>query len=262
MIKKIQKKLIIEKQNLAGIELLTGRFEANRKIKFFFTSRPGGFSREYYSSMNLSLKLGDDESMVRKNRQALFRAMDLPLENTFIPQQIHGNCIKILDDPPKNNEVEGCDGLITGRADTPLMALFADCIPVVIFDDRAETIAVLHAGWRGTYSKIINNAIEMIKSRFNIDAKNLHAVIGPGIGQCCYEVGEELVKKFPEFIDMKNGISKLNLKAANKRQLLDKGLTEHNIHDIDVCTSCDQSYFSYRRDSGETGRHAAIACII
>lgn len=248
--------------------VVSGEWKAERKVRIFFTSRFGGYSQGRYSELNLSFKTGDKIEVVNRNRQKIFRQTQLSVKKLFSPEQVHGNKVVFLNrdfiKSAQKSVVPDSDGLITPEAGIPLMALFADCIPVVLFDKHAKVAGVVHAGWRGTHQNIVRNAVNLMVSEAGVKAEDLMAIIGPGIGGCCYEVSGDLVNEFkrhPQAIKTKQNKTLLDLKVANTKQLIDSGLSKSDIHDLDICTSCDSSFFSYRRDKGITGRHAAIVCI-
>lgn len=247
-----------------GLELISGEYSADRTVRFFFTANKGGYSNGACSSLNLSLKVKDDPSAVSRNREKLFSNLNILLKDASIPEQVHGDAVAMITKTGSRSEVNvvpGNDGLITADTEIPLMALFADCLPVVLFDARTKVVGVIHAGWRGTHKAIVRKAVEMIDDKFDVRPEELTAVIGPGISDCCYEIGDELADNFkhhPHAVHYNSGRMYLNLKSVNKEQLQNAGLLKQNILDINICTSCDPSFFSYRRDSGNTGRHAAI----
>src|SRR5262249_20626840 len=133
----------------------------------------------------------------------------------------------------------------------------ADCIPVLLVDERHHAVAAVHAGWRGTVAGIVGRAIEAMGDRFGTAPVDLHAAIGPGIGKCCYEVGPEVAAHFGE-----DGRAHIDLTAANHRQLLDAGVTCARIYASNLCTRCRPDEFhSFRRDKEAAGRLHSFAGI-
>ena len=130
----------------------------------------------------------------------------------------------------------------------------------------AGVAAAIHAGWRGTDAEIVRKTVEAMKRAHGVEASDLAAAIGPAIGRCCYEVGEELAAKFasnPVFgvsvVDRTRGAPHLDLALANRRLLIAAGVSPGAIDDLAACTCCDAgSFFSHRRDAGRTGRHLAV----
>ena len=159
---------------------------------------------------------------------------------------------------------EGRSGVL-GQADALLENLegavvavrTADCIPVLLVDDEHRAVAAVHAGWRGTAGGIVGRAIEAMRERFGTSAARLHAAIGPGIGECCYEVGPEVAERFG-----KQGTIHLDLTGENRRQLLRAGVTRGRIYASNLCTKCKpEEFHSYRRDRDDAGRLYSFAGI-
>jgi YfiH family protein len=135
----------------------------------------------------------------------------------------------------------------------------ADCLPVLLVDPVRRAVAAAHAGWRGTVGQIARRAVEALVDQGSRPADVL-AALGPGIGPCCYEVGEELRAAFGPggaafFRSGPHGRPHLDVRAANVRQLEEVGVRPERIHHVDHCTSCrSDRYYSYRRDGAGTGR--------
>jgi len=126
----------------------------------------------------------------------------------------------------------------------------ADCLPLLLADERHRAVAAVHAGWRGTAAEIVRHAIAAMHDRFGTQAEDLHAAIGPGIGPCCYEVGPEVAAQFGLF-----GRVPLDLPAINRRQLEGAGVLAERIYDSGLCTMCRPAEFhSFRRDREAAGR--------
>jgi polyphenol oxidase len=133
----------------------------------------------------------------------------------------------------------------------------ADCIPVLLIDERQRAVAAVHAGWRGTAGRIAARAVEAMGQRFGTRAQDIHAAIGPGIGRCCYEVGAEVAAQFGE-----QGRAHIDLAAANRRQLEEIGVTASRIYASNLCTMCGKEEFhSFRRDKDAAGRMYSFAGI-
>jgi polyphenol oxidase len=219
-----------------------------------FSTREGGFSEGAFESLNLGLLTGDDRDVVIRNRGQLAEQAGVDPENVVMGWQVHGTEIRewMAPDPdtafldPQGGHLK-VDGHITRRADLAPLVLVADCLPVAIAGGGA--LAMLHCGWRG----LAGNVIRKAAARMPAEA----AAIGPGIGQCCYEVGQEVLDAFAHFEDVADG-RMLNLRAIAEQQLRAEGI-EHVEH-VDYCTSCHpELFFSHRRDDGVTGRQGGIA---
>lgn len=161
-----------------------------------------------------------------------------------VPRQVHG--ATIVDAGAAAGDA---DGLVTTNAGVAPAVLVADCLPVVVAG--AGGVAVLHAGWRGLAAGILPLGVSALRERGVTGP--LEAAIGPAAGPCCYEVGEELRERFPDAVRGAN----LDLKAIAEAQLRSSGVAA--VHDVAVCTICDERYFSYRREGDAAGRQAGIA---
>ena len=216
------------------------------KIKYFISDRADGVSASPYDSLNIAYHVGDDETSVDQNRQILYEKAGI--QKAQFANQVHGDKIYYID---RFITTPDCDGLITDKPNIPLAIMSADCYGVLLFDQNVGVIAALHAGRAGATKGIVQKAILMMQNQFG--AKDIEAIISPGIGACCYEISENLAKKYPQTF-IKNGRF-LDIKALIYDQLKQGHI--QSIKDYNICTCCDKRYFSYRRD-GRTGRFASI----
>jgi YfiH family protein len=162
-------------------------------------------------------------------------------------RQVHSNRVLTVDHPGLAGEA---DALITYMRGLTLSIKTADCYPILIGDPRTRSIAAIHAGWRGTAGRIVAETVAKMRADFGADSGDFQAAIGPGIGVCCYEVGEEVAREFGL-----DGRGKIDLAGANRRQLIESGVPENQIHSINRCTRCEAEVFhSYRRDGEQAGR--------
>jgi YfiH family protein len=142
------------------------------------------------------------------------------------------------------------DALVTNRPGLVIAVRTADCYPILLADARNRAVAAVHAGWRGTAAHIVDRALEKMNAEFGTSPANVHAAIGPGIGVCCYEVGEEVARQFG--FDSR---THLDLALENRKQLEAAGVAPQNIETPGVCTYCDaERFFSYRREKEKAGR--------
>ena len=156
--------------------------------------------------------------------------------------------------------IKATDAMITNIPDICLIILVADCVPILFFDTKKKVIGAAHAGWRGTVKSIAQNTVKAFQKHFNSSLKDIIVGIGPSIGPCCYEVGEEVIKEikngFPDKVTkVLNNKGYFNLWEANKLQLTDIGIDEKNIEVAELCTYCHADiFFSRRHQRAETGR--------
>jgi YfiH family protein len=200
-----------------------------------FTTRRGGVSEGPYASLNLGLWTDDDAGRVRDNRERLRAAVGA--ERLAQGRQVHGTRVVVDAD-----SIEEADGQVTTAPGVAAMVVVADCLPVALAG--RERVGMVHAGWRGLAAGVLEAGAEATGA--------VAAAIGPGIGPCCYEVGDDVRAVF--------GTSErtLDLKAIARARLEAAGVRD--IHDCGLCTSCDaERFFSHRRDRGVTGRQAGLA---
>ena len=149
------------------------------------------------------------------------------------------------------------DALLENTPGSVVAVKTADCIPVLLVDERLRAVAAVHAGWRGTAARIAAKAVDAMQRRFGSRAEDLHAAIGPGIGECCYEVGAEVAAEFGM-----QGRAHIDLAATNRRQLEEMGVTPSRIYASNLCTMCRADEFhSFRRDRDLAGRLHSFAGI-
>jgi hypothetical protein len=227
------------------------------ELFFEITSRYGGVSEAPYDSLNLALHVGDKPLKVLENRTLVAKKYDFYIENLIYMDQVHGCNIEVIKDC-SINKIENCDGIITNVKNIPLMVMVADCVPILFFDKVKKVIAVAHAGRNGTLKEISKKTILKMMNEFNSVADDILVYLGASIGQCCYEVGEEIANIIDDrYIENRDGEFYLDILSMNIHQLQSVGIKEENIQMQGICTCCDKNYFSYRRE-GATGRFAGI----
>jgi YfiH family protein len=220
-----------------------------------FTTRVGGVSEGPYESLNLGILTGDDPERVAENRRRTAARAGLAEERVAMGWQVHGADLLEWDAPPDRGgyanpgaELARVDGHLTSQPDVGLLVLVADCLPVALA--APGRVAMIHCGWRGLAAGIVERAVE----RFDSPPA---AAIGPGIGRCCYEVGQEVLDAFRE-LDGVAGGRMLDLNAIVRRKL--EGAGVEGVEDVGLCTSChSELFFSHRRDGGMTGRQGGLA---
>ncbi len=252
-----------------------------------FSTLPGGISELHGQRvLNLGFTDWDIRENVLENRrrfQSALGAGDLAL----VPlKQFHSDVIHLLEAAP----AEPCcgDASLSNRPGFLLAVQTADCVPILLVDPQKRAIAAVHAGWRGTLARIAVKAVGQMQMHFGVKPADLLAALGPAIGGCCYEVGTEVAVKFhsqfadaPDWFDEfrtgdePNPIQWLNrmppghqpppknvlldLRKANRAQLLDAGLRAQNIFVSDLCTACRPDlFFSYRKQGARSGRLMSI----
>lgn len=260
-----------------------------------FSTRKGGVSEEYGGEqLNLGYTHEDDRKDVDHNRELFLRKLGAvsgkrawPLVNLH---QIHSPIIYRVRKGGKI-PLKG-DGLITSDPGVVLAVKVADCVPVIVADRKRRAVGVFHAGWRGTAARIAQKGVGEMRLQLGCKPEDLRAAIGPAIGSCCYEIGDEVEREFETqfaysrelFEDVFDSWSlhvkypllflnqrapghgqpalsrHLDLAEANRRQLLDAGVLPENIESVGLCTSCRTDlFFSYRKDRVTGRMMAAVA---
>jgi polyphenol oxidase len=222
-----------------------------------FTTRKGGVSAAPFDTLNLGILTEDEREAVIENRRRLANATGIDGDRVAMGRQVHGSDLAEHGpgrtaphylhpgDPP----VE-VDGHITAQPELPMLVLVADCLPVALRGPGG--LAMLHCGWRGLAGTIVEDAAERIGAT--------HAAIGPGIGPCCFEVGEEVFEAFSGLGEGLREGRNLNLWEVARRKVRRAGAAE--IETAGICTFCEsERFFSHRRDQGVTGRQGGIAWI-
>jgi YfiH family protein len=149
------------------------------------------------------------------------------------------------------------DALLENAPGAVVSVRTADCIPVLLVDERNRAVAAVHAGWRGTVGCITQHAVATMRELFGTRPEDLHAAIGPGIGKCCYEVGPEVAVQFGT-----EGRAHIDLTDANRSQLVEAGVTPRRVYASNLCTMCRADEFhSFRRDREAAGRMHSFAGI-
>jgi len=254
-------------------EMLLWRFtQAVPCTQACFSSRPGGLSPAPYASLNLGFHVGDDPERVAGNRALLCSSLGIDPASVTSPRQRHTSIISVLENSDEigagsigeESVFDPCDGLITSMPGAPLLLHFADCVPVVLTaltEDEKPLVGVVHAGRQGLMDGVVRNAVAALKENHGVVPGSTTAAIGPCIGPCCYEVDEETAVEFVKRFGPKRANGRyLDLGSAVADELADSGVRRVNIDRLEICTSCNDHFYSYRRD-GVTGRHGAIAWI-
>lgn len=242
-----------------------------------FSTRTGGASAVYSShvrpcDLNLGMTAEDDPVRVRENRQRLAeQASGSRTTPLLLIRQVHsGTSVILRRDQPLWSEAPQADGILTNQPGILLAVQTADCIPVLVADVEQRVVAAFHAGWRGTVQRIVEQGIAQMKTEFGSEPQHLVAAIGPGIGPCCYAVGNDLVAQFAEqflysdqlFRVSAGGALSLDLVEANRWQLLTAGLAPEQIVALGGCTCCQpERFFSHRGQHGKTGRMMSVVGI-
>lgn len=248
------------------IQYLQPAWTDREKIAAGFTTRNGGSSRPPYNSLNLGFGSGDLQSRVEANRAVVARSFGLEPHLFLTVQQVHGSEILVIDQP--NPEVSHfqrveCDAIITNQRHVLLGILVADCFPVILYDRNRHVAAVIHLGWRGTAAGLLERTVLAMGEIFGCRAADIKAAIGPGIAAHSYEVDRPVRDLFRQGTGQWERIARevslghwqLDLQKSIALQLDQAGIDRASVDTVAECTCCHkETFFSYRRDKGSTGR--------
>jgi YfiH family protein len=262
-----------------------------------FSTRKSGASRVYGgSTLNLGFTKEDSKSNVERNRLSFLRKLGAVDSRKPWPmatlRQIHSDLIHRVDELPAQ-PLTG-DGMVTASPGLLLAIQTADCLPVILVDAKRRAVGVFHAGWRGTVRRIVEKGVGEMRRYFGTLPRDIKAAIGPGIHNCCFQVGPEVVDQFASQFSYSGELFReikdsdpirekypllfltarapghsvlptrilLDLVESNRRQLVTSGVPAGNIRALPDCTACNLDLlFSYRGEKGKTGRMMAVAGI-
>lgn len=221
--------------------------------------RNGGVSQFSYGSLNLGLNTQDDITPVNTNRQIFFDLLNISSDQVVGSLQVHDDLIL---EATESGYFSGYDGFVTNQKNLFLTIGIADCTPVLIFDPITSSIAAAHAGWKGTARNLAAKTLLKMQELYGSAPKDCFAFIGTSIDTAHFEVGEEVAEKFDkQFVHYFQNSNRphIDLKAANRQQLLDIGIPIENIEVSEFSTVLDnEHYFSYRKENAQTGRMLAV----
>ena len=228
------------------------RWDAPGPYEVAFSTRRGGVSAAPYESLNLGLLTDDAPEHVEENRRRLCDAVGAEPERLAMNRQVHAATVNRAEPGARGREG---DGLWTDVPGVPMLKVTADCLPVVLARQNGHPgLALLHAGRLGLLEGILEAGVA------TLGGDHLAAVFGPGIGPCCYEVGDEIADSYrARFGATALRGRNLDLWTVAERVLRQAGVT--SIERLDVCTACNTEFFSHRRDGGVTGRQGVIGYV-
>lgn len=232
-------------------------------VRHFFSTKNGGSSSGAYRSMNLGVYTDDKKENIDKNMDIIFSTSGMKVSKLVYLKQVHGSKVHIVDSV-NADMIKGLEGdaIITSSKNIPVGVFTADCVPILMLDQNKGVIAAVHAGWKGTSKKISCSVIDCMISNFGSDPSDIIAVIGPSIGSCCFEVGEDTANFF-SFKEKKNESYYVDLWAENINQIKSCKVPEKNIELTGLCSKCrTDMFYSYRRDNGNTGRMGSFIELI
>jgi len=241
---------------------------AHPRLRCAFTTRHAGRSGQ---SLNLSFDKGE-RTAVLAHRQHVLQALELEQTTLCTVRQVHGNQVCSVDAAMLQRGLTGitADALVTNLAQVTLGVLVADCLPIVLYALDAPVIALVHAGRMGTYHRVVQHTLEVIEQRFATPPAQVHALLGPAIGACCYTLDIRAVRPFQDqfptweqfFIPHGPERWPMDLLTANTLQLRAAGVPAKQIDTASICTACHKhDLYSHRAEGQEAGRGMAIVAL-
>ena len=229
------------------------------ELKHAVLSRLGGVSKHPYSSLNISTSTGDSHFAVHTNMDKIISAFTLTSTKINTLNQVHGTDVVVADSTTTHNSTQA-DAIITNTPDTTLLLSFADCVPIILFDNKNKAAALIHSGWRGTLNGIIQSTVLKMKNAYRCNPANILAAIGPCISTKHYEVSYDIAQQFMRIYPPDSKVVRkisnkyyISLVDANIRNLTNSGVMKIELSNM--CTVRDNKYFySHRLEKNQTGR--------
>ena len=253
-------------------------FQKTGIVTSAFSTRLGGVSEGYYSSLNLSFDRGDDPARVLENFKRIGASMGVNVEDMVLSKQTHTTNVRVVTAEDKGRGImqernyTDVDGMITNVPGICLVTSYADCVPLYFVDPVKKAIGLSHSGWRGTVGKIGKNTVQLMQENFGSKPEDLLAAVGPSVCMDCYEVSEDVIEQFKEAFEKKywelffykkeNGKYQLNLWKANELIFLESGILPEHMAITNVCTHCNSKIlYSHRTMGNNRGNLCAFLAL-
>lgn len=238
-------------------------------VNYGIFTRLGGASTGIHEALNLGRTCGDKPELVLDNHQKVYRLLGRSLNSRYNVWQVHGTKVHFARQALIPGSIpQAGDAMFTDNPEVTLAMVFADCFPLLFYNPKAKAIGIVHSGWQGTLDRIAEVAVGEACQRYNCAAEDWQVGIGPGICGDCYEVGQEVRRKF---LDQWGSQAEKYFKPQNERFLLDlPAAIEDTLHQAGViyiensqfCTAENlQEWFSYRKEKGATGRFGVVMAL-
>lgn len=235
-------------------------YDLGSGIKVFSTLRSARSADEPYSGFSVCHYTSDDPAHTEACRDQLCRGLGIDRSHLVIPRQTHSSEVAVVTEANLDAlNLEGIDALVTAEAGIALCINTADCVPLLMADPEAGVIAAVHAGWRGVIAGIAVKSVRVMES-LGARADRINVAMGPSIGPCCFEVGEEVAARFDEaFVDRSGAKPHVDLGLALASQLIEAGLLSEHITQPPACSRCNsEDFFSARRLGIASGRTLSL----
>jgi YfiH family protein len=243
---------------------------AEHPVKQAIFTRHGGVSPQPWASLNLGSTVGDDPKRVVENRRRAFNALGVELSSLYDVWQVHSTDVVYTDCPrPLYIPHLKADAILTDRPGVNLFMRFADCVPILLYDPMRPAVGLVHAGWKGTVTRVAAVAVGAMQAKLGSQPADLVAAIGPSIGPHHYEIGPEVISQVKQAFgqDAIQLLQKTNRGAAgslqfdlwNANRLVLEGAGVRQIEIAEICTACHlEDWYSHRGEHGSTGRFGVL----
>ncbi len=240
-----------------------------RAVRHAFSTRIGGVSTGPFATLNVAVGPGDEPDAVAENLRRFAARMEVDPDSLFQTSQVHGATVRTVAASDDRLAVvrEEADALVAHDPAIAVGIRTADCVPILLHDGKTGSVAAVHAGWRGVVSGVVQASVATLALRAR-SAADIVAAIGPSIGACCFEVGDDVADAIESAAPADGVVLRdrgpkpyVDLRRAVRLQLRALGVADASIEDVPGCTRCDATrFFSHRRDGARSGRLlAAIA---
>ncbi len=228
-------------------------------------TRLGGVSCPPFASLNVDDSVGDVLEAVAANRDRICRVLGIARGAIVTAHQVHGDHVATVGPEDRGQTMAMTDALLTNVPGVALMLRFADCVPLALYDPYRHVVALAHAGWKGTVGGIARRTVWAMGEVYGSRPADIVAGIGPAIGPCCYQIGENVAQRVRGAFALGSlplqqrvdGSLFFDLWEANRRQLATLGIKQ--IESATLCTAChNDEFFSHRADGGRTGRFGVV----
>lgn len=241
--------------------------------KHAFTTRYGGVSTGHLESLNLISGHGDEPENIRENFRRVAALLGAGVDDCAVTKQVHGNVVRIVDGRDRHVCLSSvpyeADGVATAEKGLPLFCFTADCVPVLLCARDGSAAAAVHCGWRSSVGDILGNALRQLET-LGVKPQDVCAAIGPAIGRCCFETDDDVPAAITAWLGgdtaglfrrREDGKTLVDLRAANARRLMQRGVPAGQIDVSEECTFCShEKYWSHRYTKGLRG--GQCACIV
>lgn len=260
-------------QHENGVITYTFDSLARLPVTAHVSTRHGGVSPAPWNTLNFSVKRGDEAARVAENRARFAAATGVQARDVVVCEQVHGTAIAKVDWSDAGSVQRGCDGLITDAMGLPLALVFADCVPLLLYDVAHHALGIVHAGWRGTVNGAAAALLWAMQAAYGTAPAETHACIGPSIGPASYQVGPEVLAMAQAKLAQADSLFSFpqgpeanphfDLWRANAQQLADAGIPAAQIEIAGIDTAQNTAdFFSHRAEAGRCGLFSMMAWLV